>query len=90
MVLMRPRFTITSKVGMIRTSTGSISVMKISQKQTMRPGRRRTPRIGREQRDRDLAQRDQHRHHALFQSMSQTGTPPVVRSCDPPVVQAER
>jgi hypothetical protein len=39
MVLISARSTITWNVGMIRTSTGSIRVMKIIQKNAMRPGK---------------------------------------------------
>ena len=36
-----PRFATTANVGTIRTSTGSIRVMKIIQKASIRPGKRK-------------------------------------------------
>ncbi len=40
-VLMRPKPATTSKVGMMRTSTGSMRVRKMSQKAAMRSGKRK-------------------------------------------------
>jgi hypothetical protein len=72
-----PRSATTSKVGRMRTSTGSIRVMKISQKKSMRQRKAEVDDgVGRQDRDGDLADRDRQRHdQAVQQHASRPGAP---------------